>query len=175
MDGPKPSSISPQDLYGAIGTHAAPVVIDVRRSAVVAVRISALVGAAISQSAIQQRSTPVPSMTIVLGWANLRHEPTLTRPLGIQSREASDSPGISLKGWPHRVRETLEEVRFARDSPLEQPGFEPPVPSDNDARRSGAVARRRGARGRTVRSAPYPRYPPTARVVFSRSGRAARS
>jgi hypothetical protein len=27
----------------------------------------------------------------------------------------------------------IEEVRFARDSPLEQAGFEPPVPSDNDA------------------------------------------
>ena len=34
----------------------------------------------------------------------------------------------------------------------------------------GWVARRRGARGRTVRSAPYPRYLPTARIVFSGSG-----
>ncbi len=40
----------------------------------VAGRVWALVGAAISQRAIQQRSTPVPSMTIVLAWANLRHE-----------------------------------------------------------------------------------------------------
>jgi hypothetical protein len=29
----------------------------------------------------------------------------------------------------------IEEVRFAEDSPLEQAGFEPPVPWDNDARR----------------------------------------
>src|SRR5205823_7179824 len=55
---------------------------------------------------------------------------------------------------------------FARDSLLEQAGFEPPVPAGNDARRSAAVARRRGVGGRTVRPAPYPRYPPTARVVF---------
>ncbi|HEV2334067.1 MAG TPA: chromate resistance protein ChrB domain-containing protein [Stellaceae bacterium] len=33
MDGQKPSSISPRDLYGAIGTSAAPLVFDVRRSA----------------------------------------------------------------------------------------------------------------------------------------------
>jgi hypothetical protein len=33
MDGPKLPSISAEDLYGAIGTGAAPVVIDVRRSA----------------------------------------------------------------------------------------------------------------------------------------------
>ena len=33
MDGSKPPSISPQDLYGAIGTAVAPIVIDVRRSA----------------------------------------------------------------------------------------------------------------------------------------------
>ena len=42
-------------------------------------------------------------------------------------------------------------------------------------RKLRSVARRRGVRGRTARPAPCPRYPPTARVVFSRSGRAARS
>jgi len=33
MDGQRPVSISPFSLYGAIGTAAAPVVIDVRRNA----------------------------------------------------------------------------------------------------------------------------------------------
>ena len=33
MDGPKPPSVSSLDLYGTIGTAAAPIVIDVRRSA----------------------------------------------------------------------------------------------------------------------------------------------
>jgi hypothetical protein len=37
------------------------------------------------------------------------------------------------------------------------------------------VARRRGIRGRTARPAPCSRYPPTARLVFSRSGRVASS
>jgi rhodanese-related sulfurtransferase len=45
MDGPKPPSISPQDLYGAIGTAAAPVVIDVRRSAAFAADNRMIVGA----------------------------------------------------------------------------------------------------------------------------------
>jgi len=33
MDGPNPPSISPQDLYRAIGVAAAPVVLDVRATA----------------------------------------------------------------------------------------------------------------------------------------------
>jgi hypothetical protein len=33
MDESKPPSISPQDLYGAVGTAAAPVLINARRSA----------------------------------------------------------------------------------------------------------------------------------------------
>jgi rhodanese-related sulfurtransferase len=45
MDGSKPSSISPQDLYGAIGTAGAPVVIDVRRSAAFAADNRMIVGA----------------------------------------------------------------------------------------------------------------------------------
>ena len=61
--------------------------------------------------------------------------------------------GSALVRSMHR-RSTLV-VTSLPGSPLEQAGFEPPVPSDNDARRSAAVARRRGARGRTVRSALY--------------------
>src|SRR5438874_10402684 len=45
MDGPKPPSICPLDLYGAIGTAAAPVVIDVRRSAAFAADNRTIVGA----------------------------------------------------------------------------------------------------------------------------------
>ena len=45
MDGPKPPSICPLDLYGAIGTAAAPVVIDVRRSAAFAADNRMIVGA----------------------------------------------------------------------------------------------------------------------------------
>jgi rhodanese-related sulfurtransferase len=45
MDGSKPPSISPQDLYSAIGTAAAPVVIDVRRSAAFAADHRMIVGA----------------------------------------------------------------------------------------------------------------------------------
>jgi thiosulfate sulfurtransferase len=41
----KPSSISPQDLYGAIGTAGAPVLIDVRRSAAFAADNRMIVGA----------------------------------------------------------------------------------------------------------------------------------
>jgi len=44
MDGPKPPSISPQDVYGAIGTTAAPIVIDVRRSAAFAADNRMIVG-----------------------------------------------------------------------------------------------------------------------------------
>jgi hypothetical protein len=33
MDGQQPASISPRDLYEAIGTSAAPLIFDVRRSA----------------------------------------------------------------------------------------------------------------------------------------------
>ena len=45
MDGSKPLSISPQELYGAIGTAATPVVIDVRRSAAFAADNRMIVGA----------------------------------------------------------------------------------------------------------------------------------
>jgi rhodanese-related sulfurtransferase len=45
MDGSRPPSISPQDLYGAIGTAAAPIVIDVRRSAAFAADSRMIVGA----------------------------------------------------------------------------------------------------------------------------------
>ena len=45
MDGSKPPSISPQDLYTAIGTAAAPVLIDVRRSAAFAADNRMIVGA----------------------------------------------------------------------------------------------------------------------------------
>src|SRR5207245_7131686 len=45
MDGSKPPSISPLDLYGAIGTAAAPVLIDVRRSAAFAADNRMIVGA----------------------------------------------------------------------------------------------------------------------------------
>src|SRR5260370_39499904 len=45
MDGSSPSSISPQDLYGAIGTAAAPIIIDVRRSAAFAADNRMIVGA----------------------------------------------------------------------------------------------------------------------------------
>src|SRR5438046_1828438 len=45
MDGQKPPSISPQNLYGAIGTGAAPVVIDVRRSAAYAADSRMIAGA----------------------------------------------------------------------------------------------------------------------------------
>jgi rhodanese-related sulfurtransferase len=45
MDGPKPPSISPSDLYGAIGTAAAPVVIDVRRNPSFATDDGMIVGA----------------------------------------------------------------------------------------------------------------------------------
>jgi rhodanese-related sulfurtransferase len=45
MDGPKSPSISPPDLYGGIGTAAAPVVIDVRRNACFAADNRMIVGA----------------------------------------------------------------------------------------------------------------------------------
>src|SRR3954447_17697879 len=45
MDGSKPPSICPLDLYGAIGTAAAPVLIDVRRSAAFATDNRMIVGA----------------------------------------------------------------------------------------------------------------------------------
>jgi len=45
MDGSKPPYISPQDLYGAIGTAAAPVLIDVRRSAAFGADNRMIVGA----------------------------------------------------------------------------------------------------------------------------------
>src|SRR6266446_793170 len=45
MDGSKPPSISPQDLYTASGTAAAPVLIDVRRSAAFAADNRMIVGA----------------------------------------------------------------------------------------------------------------------------------
>ena len=45
MDGSKPPSISPLDLYGAIGTAAAPILIDVRRSAAFAADNRMIVGA----------------------------------------------------------------------------------------------------------------------------------
>ena len=45
MDGSKPPSISPQDLYGAIGTAGAPVLIDVRRSAAFSADNRMIVGA----------------------------------------------------------------------------------------------------------------------------------
>ena len=51
------------------------------------------------------------------------------------------------------------------------PAARPDVKPD----RIAAIGRRRGARGQTMRTAPYPRYPQMARVVFFRSGRAARS
>ena len=45
MDGSKPPSISPQDLYGAIGTDGAPILIDVRRGAAFAADNRMIVGA----------------------------------------------------------------------------------------------------------------------------------
>jgi rhodanese-related sulfurtransferase len=45
MDGSKPPSISPQDLHGALGTAAAPVLIDVPRSAAFAADNRMIVGA----------------------------------------------------------------------------------------------------------------------------------
>src|SRR6266851_7859503 len=45
MDGSKPPSTSPQDLYGAIGTAGAPLLIDVRRSAAFAADNRMIVGA----------------------------------------------------------------------------------------------------------------------------------
>jgi rhodanese-related sulfurtransferase len=45
MDGSKPPSISPQDLYGAIGTAGAPILIDVRRGAACAADNRMIVGA----------------------------------------------------------------------------------------------------------------------------------
>jgi rhodanese-related sulfurtransferase len=45
MDGSKPPSISPEDLYSAIGTAAAPVLIDVRRSEAFAADNRMIVGA----------------------------------------------------------------------------------------------------------------------------------
>jgi thiosulfate sulfurtransferase len=45
MDGSKPPSISPQGLYGAIGTAGAPILIDVRRGAAFAADNRMIVGA----------------------------------------------------------------------------------------------------------------------------------
>src|SRR5215203_6596782 len=45
MDGPSPPSISPQDLYRAIGVAASPVVLDVRRAAAFEADDTMLLGA----------------------------------------------------------------------------------------------------------------------------------
>jgi rhodanese-related sulfurtransferase len=75
MDGLKPPSISPQDLYGSIGTTAAPVVIDVRRSAAFAADNRMIVGAIRrNPDEIQNWRQELPSGRAVVAYCVHGHE-----------------------------------------------------------------------------------------------------
>src|ERR1700736_1686467 len=85
MDGQKPPSISPQYLFGAIGTAAAPIVIDVRRSAAFAADSRMIVGAIRrNPDEIQNWRQKLPS-----GRAGVVH--------GIHGQEASQEAASALR------------------------------------------------------------------------------
>lgn len=68
MDGLKPASTSPQELYDAIGVAAAPVLIDVRRSAAFAADNRMIVGAIRrNPNKIQNWRQELPSGRAVVG------------------------------------------------------------------------------------------------------------
>jgi rhodanese-related sulfurtransferase len=75
MDGQKSLSISPQDLYGAIGAAAAPVVIDVRRSAAFAADNRMIAGAIRrNPDDVQNRRQELPSGRAVVVYCVHGHE-----------------------------------------------------------------------------------------------------
>jgi|SRR5271166_5065398 len=98
MDGQKPLSISPQDVYGAIGTAAAPVIIDVRRSAAFAVDNRMIVGA-IRRNAdeIQNWRRESPSDKAVVVYCVRGHE------VSQEAASALRSAGIDARYLEHRI------------------------------------------------------------------------
>ena len=83
-------------------------------------------------------------------------EPAISDPLGSITLAMKSSAERMVSGLSGRWTKRDSDLRSARS---------------NDGRQSVAGARRRGVRRRTMRPAPYPRCPPTARVVSSQCGR----
>ncbi len=113
MDGSKPPSICPLDLYGAIGTAAAPVVIDVRRSAAFAADNRMIVGAIRRHpDEIQNRREQLPSDRAVVVYCVHGHE---------ASQEAASAPrrsGVGASYLEHGISGWAEHrlpIRGKRD------------------------------------------------------------
>jgi len=105
MDGSKPPSISPLDLYGAIGTAAASVVIDVRRSAAFAADNRMIVGAI--------RRDP----EAIQSW---RHELPAGRALVVycaHGHEESQGAASALRSAPTPVRRPVSPIRGSANRP----------------------------------------------------------
>jgi rhodanese-related sulfurtransferase len=106
MDGSKPPSISPQDLYGAIGTASAPILIDVRRSAAFAADNRMIVGAIRQNSDEFQNWRPeLPSGRAVVVYCVHGHEASqdtasALRGAGVEARYLEHG----IAGWAeHRL------------------------------------------------------------------------
>jgi rhodanese-related sulfurtransferase len=106
MDGSKPPSISPQDLYGAIGTAGAPILIDVRRNAVFAADNRMIVGAIRrSPDEIQDWRPELPSGRAVVVYCVHGHEvsqetASALRGAGVEARYLEHG----IAGWAeHRL------------------------------------------------------------------------
>jgi rhodanese-related sulfurtransferase len=106
MDGSKPSSISPQDLYGAIGTAGAPILIDVRRSAAFSADNRMIVGAIRrNPDEIQNWRPELPSGRTVIVYCVHGHEvsqetASALRGAGVEARYLEHG----IAGWAeHRL------------------------------------------------------------------------
>jgi rhodanese-related sulfurtransferase len=125
VDGPKPPSISPSGLYGAIGTAAAPVVIDVRRNPSFATDNRMIVGAIQrNPDKIQDWHPELPSGRAVVVYCVHGHEASqdtasALRDAGVEARYLEHG----IAGWAeHRL-------------PMRGPRPEPPTRHCRDATR----------------------------------------
>lgn len=98
MDGQKSHSISPLDLYGAIGTAAAPILIDVRRHAVFAADTRLVVGAIWRDpEEVQQWRQELPSGRAVVVYCAHGHE------VSQEAAAALRSAGINARYLEHGI------------------------------------------------------------------------